>query len=79
MLAEVGWRSAWASPAPGSPNVLANRCAHRAAASSTGELRLWPGRVTYRLRRVEGRWWPAGKTIELLQATGALPNPTFLL
>jgi 3-phenylpropionate/cinnamic acid dioxygenase small subunit len=59
--------------------VAANQVVYEVAAQSTGELRLWPGRVTYRLRRVEGRWRLAGKTIELLQAGGALPNLTFLL
>jgi benzoate/toluate 1,2-dioxygenase beta subunit len=59
--------------------VAANQVVYEVAAQSTGELRLWPSRVTYRLRRVEGRWRMAAKTVELVHAGGALPNLAFLL
>jgi 3-phenylpropionate/cinnamic acid dioxygenase small subunit len=59
--------------------VAANQVVHEVAAQSTGELRLWPGRVTYRLRRVEGSWRLAAKTIELVNSGDALPNLAFLL
>lgn len=59
--------------------VAANQVVFEVAAQSTGELRLWPGRVTYRLRRVAGSWKLAAKTIELVHSRDALPNLTFLL
>lgn len=59
--------------------VAANQVVYEVAAQSTGELRLWPGRVTWRLRRVDGAWRMAGKTVELVHGADALPNLTFLL
>ncbi|MPY94843.1 MAG: hypothetical protein GEV08_17805 [Acidimicrobiia bacterium] len=59
--------------------VAANQVVYEVAAQSTGELRAWPGRVTYRLRRVEGAWRLASKTVELVTSGDALPNLTFLL
>ena len=59
--------------------VSAAQVVHEIGAQSTGELRIWPGRVTYRLRRVDGTLWMAGKTVELLITGEALPNLTFLI
>ena len=63
----------------GEVTAAANQIVYEVNAQSTGALRVWPGRVTYRLRRVEGEWRMAGKTIELLAVGDALPNLTFLL
>ena len=59
--------------------VKANQIVYEISAQSTSALRLWPGHVTFRLRRVEGRWRMAAKTIELLITGDALPNLTFLI
>lgn len=59
--------------------VSAAQVVHEIGAQSTGELRIWPGRVTYRLRRVDGTLRMAGKTVELLITGEALPNLTFLI
>lgn len=59
--------------------VGANQVVYELNAQSTGQVRVWPGRVTYRLRRVNGNWHMAAKTIELLIAGDALPNLTFLI
>ena len=59
--------------------VAANQVVYELATQSTGELRVWPGRVTYRLRRVEGNWRMAAKTVELVSGGTALPNLAFLL
>ena len=62
-----------------SVTVGANQVVYERNAQSTGRIRLWPGRVTYRLRRVEGDWRMSAKTIELLIVDDALPNLTFLI
>lgn len=49
------------------------------AVQSTGALRVWPGRATHRLRRVEGRLRMAGKLVELVTASQPQPNLAFLL
>jgi benzoate/toluate 1,2-dioxygenase subunit beta len=59
--------------------VKTNQVVYEVNVQSTSALRLWPGHVTFRLRRVDGRWRMAAKTIELLIVGGALPNLTFLI
>jgi benzoate/toluate 1,2-dioxygenase subunit beta len=59
--------------------VTANQVVYELAAQSTGELRVWPGKVTYRLRKVDGCWRMAAKTVELVIARDGLPNLAFLL
>lgn len=63
----------------GEITVTTNQVVYEVAAQSTGELRVWPGQVTFRLRRVGGAWRIAGKTVELVTARDGLPNLTFLL
>jgi 3-phenylpropionate/cinnamic acid dioxygenase small subunit len=64
----------------GELTVTAVQDVHELVAQSTGALRVWPGRVTYRLRREAGGLRLAAKVIELAEATsGTLPNLTFLL
>lgn len=59
--------------------VKTNQVVYEVSAQSTSALRVWPGHVTFRLRRVEGRWRMAAKTVELLITGDALPNLTFLV
>jgi benzoate/toluate 1,2-dioxygenase beta subunit len=63
----------------GTFTVGANFVLYEVAAQSTQTLRIWPGRVTYRLRRVDDQLRMAEKIVELV--TGALPqtNMAFLL
>jgi benzoate/toluate 1,2-dioxygenase subunit beta len=63
----------------GDVQVSTNQVVYELAAQSTGELRVWPGHVTYRLRREDGCWRMAAKTVELVTARDGLPNLTFLL
>jgi 3-phenylpropionate/cinnamic acid dioxygenase small subunit len=63
----------------GDVEVRTNQVVYELAAQSTGELRVWPGHVTYRLRREDGCWRMAAKTVELVTARDGLPNLTFLL
>jgi benzoate/toluate 1,2-dioxygenase subunit beta len=68
-----------ADEAEGSFVVGSNFVLYEVAAQATSELRIWPGRVTHRLRRIEGRLRMSEKIIELV--TGMLPqsNMAFLL
>ena len=59
--------------------IGANQVVYELNAQSTGHIRVWPGRVTYRLRRINGNWHMAAKTVELLIVGDALPNLTFLI
>ncbi len=59
--------------------VTATQIVYELAAQSSARLQVWPARVTYRLRRVEGRLRMAAKTVELVTATEPQPNLTFLL
>ncbi len=63
----------------GDMQVTTNQVVYELAAQSTGDLRVWPGHVTYRLRREEGCWRMAAKTVELVTARDGLPNLAFLL
>ena len=68
-----------ADEAEGRFTVGSNFVIYELAAQATQDLRVWPGRVTHRLRRMEGGLRLAAKTVELV--TAALPqfNMTFLL
>jgi 3-phenylpropionate/cinnamic acid dioxygenase small subunit len=56
-------------------NVVLYELAHQA----TGELRVWVGRVTHRLRRIDGTLRIAAKTVELVNAAEPIPNLAFLV
>ena len=49
------------------------------AAQAGNDLRVWAGRATHRLRRVDGRLRIAAKTVELVNASQPLPTLAFLL
>ncbi|MGI9615492.1 MAG: aromatic-ring-hydroxylating dioxygenase subunit beta [Acidimicrobiales bacterium] len=59
--------------------VGSNFVLYELAVQATHELRVWPGRVTHRLRRVDGNDRMAAKWVELVTATSAQPNLTFLI
>ena len=59
--------------------VGSNFVLHEMARQATGELRLWVGRTTHRLRRLEGTLRIAAKTVELVNAAEPLPNLAFLI
>lgn len=46
---------------------------------ASNELRIWAGRATHRLRRVDDRWRIRAKTVELVNASVSLPTLAFLL
>ncbi|MBI3993762.1 MAG: aromatic-ring-hydroxylating dioxygenase subunit beta [Candidatus Lambdaproteobacteria bacterium] len=59
--------------------VAANFVLFEVAAQSTGELRTWPGRATYRLRRSDGRLRMAQKIVELVTSQLPQSSMAFLL
>lgn len=59
--------------------VRTNQVVYEVSVQATQALRVWPGHVTFRLRRVDGRLRMAAKTVELLIPGDALPNLTFLI
>ncbi len=59
--------------------VGANFVLYELAVQATGQLRLWPGRTTYRLRRIDGVLHMAQKIVELVNASQPLPNLAFLI
>lgn len=63
----------------GEYQVGANFVLYELAAQSTRQVRIWPGRVTYRLRRVGDGLKMAAKTVELVNGTEPQTNLTFLL
>jgi benzoate/toluate 1,2-dioxygenase subunit beta len=68
-----------ADEAAGEYRVASNFALYELPRQAGGELRVWAGRVTHRLRRVDGRLRIAGKTVELVNAGGPLANLTFLI
>jgi benzoate/toluate 1,2-dioxygenase subunit beta len=68
-----------ADPAVGEYVVGAVQVVYEMAVQAQPRLQLWPGRVTYRLRRVDGELRMAAKTVELVNGGQPLPNLTFLL
>ena len=65
--------------AAGEYRVGANFVLYELAVQATGQLRLWPGRATYRLRRIDGTLRMAQKIVELVNASQPLPNLAFLI
>jgi 3-phenylpropionate/cinnamic acid dioxygenase small subunit len=65
-----------ADEAAGTFVVESNFVLYEVAAQATRELRIWPGRVTHHLRRVEGRLRMSEKIVELV--TGSLPQPNMV-
>ena len=59
--------------------VESNFVLYELARQATGDLRLWTGRTTHRLRRVEGQLRIAAKRVDLVNASGPIPNLTFLI
>jgi 3-phenylpropionate/cinnamic acid dioxygenase small subunit len=59
--------------------VGSNFVLYEFARQAAGEVRLWAGRMTHRLRRTEGGLRIAAKTVELVNASAPIPNLTFLL
>jgi len=59
--------------------VGSNFALYELAQQSGGEVRLWAGRTTHILRRVDGRLRIAGKTVELVNASRPISNLTFIL
>ena len=59
--------------------VATNFVLYELAVQSSGELRVWPGHVRYRLRRVDGELQMAAKWVELVTAGSGLRNLTFLI
>ena len=63
----------------GEYEVASNFVLYELARQATGELRLWIGRATHRLRRIDGELRIAAKRVDLVNASGPLPNLTFLI
>jgi 3-phenylpropionate/cinnamic acid dioxygenase small subunit len=59
--------------------VGSNFVLYELAHQATGDLRIWAGRATHLLRRLDGRLRIAAKTVELVNASRPIPNLTFLL
>jgi len=59
--------------------VGSNFVLYELAHQATGELRVWAGRATHRLRRVDGGLRIAAKTVELVNAAEPIPNLAFLI
>lgn len=68
-----------ADEAGGEFTVAANVVVYEYAAQSTGALRLWPSRTTWRLSRVDGALRMCAKTVELVAGEAPQPNLTFLI
>jgi 3-phenylpropionate/cinnamic acid dioxygenase small subunit len=63
----------------GEVEVGSNFVLFELARQATDDVRLWAGRATHRLRRIDGQLRIAAKTIELVNASQPLPNLTFIL
>ncbi len=63
----------------GTITVGSNFVLYELSAQATNELRIWAGRATHRLRRVDGVLRIAAKTVELVNASQPLPTLAFLL
>ena len=59
--------------------VAANMVLYELSVQAVGELRVWPGRVTYRLRREGGELRMSQKIVELVHAEMGLPSMAFIL
>ena len=63
----------------GEYRVAANFVLYEVVAQTTGAVRIWPGRATWRLRRVTGRLLMRQKIVELVTSQLPQPNLAFLL
>jgi 3-phenylpropionate/cinnamic acid dioxygenase small subunit len=63
----------------GEYEVGSNFVLYELAHQATGHVRVWAGRTTHRLRRIEGRLRVAAKRVDLVNASGPIPNLTFLV
>jgi benzoate/toluate 1,2-dioxygenase subunit beta len=63
----------------GAYEVGSNFVLYELAHQATGDVRIWPGRTIHRLRRIDGRLRIAAKRVDLVNATGPIPNLTFLI
>ncbi|HJU09348.1 MAG TPA: aromatic-ring-hydroxylating dioxygenase subunit beta, partial [Candidatus Binataceae bacterium] len=68
-----------ADEASGTFVVGSNFVLYEVAAQATNQLRIWPGRVIHRLRRIEGQLRMSEKIVELVTASLPQPNMAFLL
>jgi 3-phenylpropionate/cinnamic acid dioxygenase small subunit len=59
--------------------VESNFVLYELARQATGDLRIWAGRTTHRLRRENGGLRIAAKRVDLVNAAGPIPNLTFLI
>ena len=57
----------------------ANFVLYELAAQARRQLRIWPGRTTHVLRRVDGELRMAQKIVELVDATEPQTNLAFLI
>ena len=69
----------WFDAANGEYRVESNFVLYELARQATGDLRIWAGRVTHRLRRENRKLAIAAKRIDLVNAAGPIPNLTFLI
>ncbi len=67
--------------APGTVPIVAgvNFVLYELSAQASNELRVWAGRSTYHLRRVDGGLRIGAKVVELVNASRPLPTMAFLL
>jgi len=63
----------------GTTTAGSNFVLYELSAQATNELRVWAGRTTHGIRRVEGELRIAAKTVELVNASQPLPTLAFLL
>jgi benzoate/toluate 1,2-dioxygenase subunit beta len=63
----------------GEYQVGSNFVLYELAHQATGDIRIWAGRTIHRLRRVEGKLRIAAKRVDLVNASGPLPNLAFLI
>ena len=68
-----------ADEAAGTFVVGSNFVLYEVAAQATRQLRIWPGRITHHLRRVEGGLRMSEKIVELVTSSLPQPNMAFLL
>ncbi len=59
--------------------VGSNFVLYELARQATSELRVWAGRATHRLRRIDGSLRIAAKIVELVNAAEPIPNLAFLI
>jgi 3-phenylpropionate/cinnamic acid dioxygenase small subunit len=63
----------------GTYTVASNVVLYELAVQAGAMLRVWPGRVTHRLRRIDGELRMSQKIVELVTSAVAQPNLAFLI